>query len=169
MSSPSTGARKSGWMALVVATIMTLIVMLGGALLLWSAFNVDAPPGAVKVTGATVLAVGLSSGLALLVLVKLQNTGVHSVRPLKRLACGLSIAMFIGAVGLLAFGIGTGIAPDEYAVIGIVLGLAAFSQLLAIRLYVRVSPTPGMCECGYDLKGLPSARCPECGASIQAN
>lgn len=41
-----------------------------------------------------------------------------------------------------------------------------FASLLAYRRIVRQVP-PGRCaRCGYDLRGITSSRCPECGASV---
>jgi len=47
--------------------------------------------------------------------------------------------------------------------IGLWLGyVAAYS-------FVPNEPLPGNCECGYDLRGLPEPRCPECGLAFDPN
>jgi hypothetical protein len=67
---------------------------------------------------------------------------------------------------------------DNWDAVGFHLASESFSLIsagwvgLAILLYagrhiLRSPPTPGTCRrCGYDLRGLPEPRCPECGTSF---
>ena len=58
--------------------------------------------------------------------------------------------------------------PFWYSLAGIILG-QWFLRIGLRRCVVREGDDPRCAQCGYILRGISSARCPECGADVKAN
>jgi hypothetical protein len=69
---------------------------------------------------------------------------------------GISMMLAAGVEGLIN-GLPVLILPNAVAAMGWAIGGRGRKE----------PPEPGFCECGYDLTGNVSGRCPECGAAVR--